>query len=107
MYFAVVKLTFDEEGGGSADPHAWRSLCEKLRSRFKVCAAVCSEETGTNSIAITALGSSEERLSKMLDQLTDFCENAGLGRIASEDTLLDHMDNIAEFTSSSSGDDEF
>ena len=104
MYFAVLKLTFETEPGHEADLQALRSLTEKLRSRFKVCAAVCTADAGATSLAITALGSSEERLSQTLDKVSVCCEEAGLGRIASEDALLDHIDNIAEFTSSSEHD---
>lgn len=104
MYFAVVKLTFETEPGLVSDPHALRALTEKIRSRFKVSAAVCSADSGAMALAVAALGSSEERLSQTLDKVSAFCEEAGLGRIESEEALLDHIDSIAEFTSESGKD---
>ncbi len=98
MYFAVVKLNF-EAGTLPADRKSLRSLVEKLRARFKVCAAVCGdeEEGGVSAIAITALGSSEERLSQTLDAISEFCETAGFGRVESEQALMDHVDAIPDF----------
>jgi uncharacterized protein YlxP (DUF503 family) len=99
MYFAVVKLTFEEGTGSAEDRKALRSLVEKLRARFKVCAAVCLEEeaAGAASVAVTALGSTAERLTETLDALTEFCETSGFGRIDSEQTLMDHIDAVADF----------
>ncbi len=99
MYFAVVKLTFEAMGKTPADRKAVRSLAEKLRSRFKVCASVCEadEEQGTTAIAVATLGSTEERLSQSLDAISEFCETHGIGRVESEQTLLDHIDAISDF----------
>jgi uncharacterized protein YlxP (DUF503 family) len=101
MYFAVMKIAFDEEGraataGGGRE---LKALAEKIRSRFKVSAAASpGEETGGgDAIAVAALGSTEEKLSKTLDAIVSFCEQAGFGRIAGEDTLFDHVDAIAEY----------
>ncbi len=105
MYFAVVKLTFESQGKTPVDRKDVRSLVEKLRARFKVCASVCEadEEQGTTSIAVATLGSTEERLTQSLDALSEFCESHGIGRVESEQTLMDHIDAISDFNS---GDDE-
>ena len=99
MYFAVVKITFEDELGAAAgrDLH---TLLERLRSRFKVCAAaIAADESGNGaSIALTALASTEEKLTRTLDNVVDFCEESGFGRIASEEALLDHIDALAELS---------
>jgi uncharacterized protein YlxP (DUF503 family) len=101
-----VKITFEDEpdapaakpdsrqGGGRRDLH---TLVERIRGKFKVCAAAISgEDVGEGaSLAVTALGSSEEKLSRTLDAIVDFCEESGFGRIASEEALLDHIDALA------------
>lgn len=92
MYFAIVKLNF-ESGETSGDRKELRSLVEKIRAKFKVAAAI-TETGGDPAVAIAALASSEERLSQTLDAITDFCENSGFGRIASEQALLDHIDTL-------------
>lgn len=103
MYFAVMKISFEDEQS-EPDKKALRSLAESLRSRFKVCAAVIDGDS--SAIAITALGSSEERLDQTLDGLTEFCENAGLGRIANDATLLDHIDAISDLADDEDAADE-
>lgn len=102
MYFAVVKITFEDEPGAStaSSGRDLHSLLEKLRSRFKVCAAAIGADSSGDgtAIAITALASSEERLTRTLDGIVDFCEESGFGRVASEEALLDHIDALAELS---------
>ncbi len=108
MYFAVMKLTFDDDARTSDDHKELRALAEKIRARFKACAAACEDEAGggTGALAVTALASTEERLTQTLDAITDFCETSGYGRVASEQALLDHIDALAEFGEDEGDDDE-
>ncbi len=96
MYFAVSKLMFSSQAGLEDDAQAYRSLADKIRTRFKVCAAFYQTDSGEYCLAITALGSTAERLSQTLDKISTFCEDAGFGRVESEEALLDHMDHLAE-----------
>jgi uncharacterized protein YlxP (DUF503 family) len=98
MYVAIAKLTFEEGPKTADDRKELRALTEKLRARFKVSAAAV-EETGSGgatALAVAALGSSAERLSKTLDAIAEFCEASGFGRVESEQALLDHLDNLTE-----------
>jgi uncharacterized protein YlxP (DUF503 family) len=100
MFFAVAKFSFEASGKeGSDDRKELRNLVEKIRARFKVSCAIVSkeEDEGTAAIAVAALGGTEESLDKTLDGIAEFCENAGFGRIESEQTLLDHIDALDEY----------
>ena len=97
MYFAVVKFSFEANADTAQDRRDLRQLTEKIRSRFKVCAAACDEDAGSNAVAITALASTEERLTHTLDAIAEFCESSGFGRIESEQSLVDHIDALADF----------
>ena len=99
MYFAVVKISFESATDPGFDRKALRSLSEKIRARFKVCAAAAEAEDMGTILAIAALGSSEERLTSTLDAISEFCEASGFGRIAAEQTLMDHIDSLADFVS--------
>lgn len=97
MYFAVVKLVFEDEGvSGSEDRKDLRTLVEKIRSKFKVAAAALGEEQVGGGLAVAALASSEERLTQTLDAIADFCEDSGFGRIASEQALMDDIESLSE-----------
>ena len=96
MYFAVSKLIFSTQPGLVDDAQAFRALAEKIRTRFKVCAAFYQRDTGDSCLAITALGSTAERLGQTLDKIASFCEDSGFGRVESEEALLDHIDHLAE-----------
>ncbi len=106
VYFAVIKLTFEQGPETKDDRKALRNLAEKIRARFKVCAAACGEDgdAGSTSIAVAALGSSEERLTHTLDAITEFCEASGFGRVESEQALLDHIDAVGDFAEGGDGD---
>ena len=96
MYFAVSKLTFSAQPRLEDDAQAFRALAEKIRSRFKVCAAFYQTDAGDFCLAVTALGSTTERLSQTLDRISTFCEDAGFGRVESEEALLDHIDHLGD-----------
>ena len=102
MYFAIAKITFEAEDMGelraaTAGKRDLHQLVEKIRVKFKVCAAaIDSAAQGGDAIAITALGSTEDRLTRSLDAILEFCEESGYGRIGSEEALVDHIDVIGE-----------
>ncbi len=99
MYFAVVKITFEGEAGAPApDRKEMAAFIEKLRARFRITVMPYGsmQEDGETSIAYTSLASSEESLNKQLDAIASFCEESGMGRIADEAVLMDHIDSIGE-----------
>lgn len=99
MYFAVVKITFETEQGAPApDRKEIAAFIEKLRARFRITVMAYGnmQEDGETSIAYTSLAASEESLSKQLDAIAAFCEEAGIGRVADEAVLMDHIDSIGE-----------
>jgi uncharacterized protein YlxP (DUF503 family) len=97
MYFAVVKLGFETNFDSELDRRELRQLAEKIRARFKVCAAVHEHNDAGPSLAIAALSSSAERLDQTLDAISEFCESSGYGRVESEQSLVDHIDALADF----------
>ena len=99
MYFAVVKITFEhEEGAPAPDRKEMAAFLDKMRARFRVTVMAYGnmQEDGETSIAYTSLAISEESLSKQLDSIAAFCEEQGIGRIADEAVLMDHIDSIGE-----------
>jgi hypothetical protein len=99
MFFAVVKITFEQEAGAPApDRKQMSAFIEKLRARFRITVMPYGNmsDDGETSIAYTSLASSEESLSKQLDAIASFCEEQGFGRIADEAVLMDHIDSIGE-----------
>ena len=99
MYFSVVKVVFENEGGAqSTDRKDMAVLVEKLRARFRITVMACANMTddGESSIAYTSLGLSEDTLNKQMDAISAFCEDSGIGRIADEAVLMDHIDSIGD-----------
>jgi hypothetical protein len=99
MYFAVVKITFEHEDGAPApDRKELAAFIDKLRARFRITVMVHGnmQEDGETSLAYTSLALSEESLNKQLDGIAAFCEEQGMGRIADEAVLMDHIDSIGE-----------
>ncbi len=104
MYFAVTKLTFDIDEHTANERKDLSALVEKVRARFKVCVQplIHDKDSDFLGMAIASLGQAEERLSQQVDAIAEFCEESGFGRVAKEETLIDHMDSFGE----AAGDDE-
>lgn len=108
MYFAVVKIVFENEGGAhSTDRKDMAVLVEKLRARFRITVMACANmnDDGESSLAYTSLGLSEDTLNKQMDAISTFCEDSGIGRIADEAVLMDHIDSIGDEDESEGGED--
>lgn len=100
MYFAIMKLTFADNGGEAAGTNVKQelnSLTEKLRARFRVAILPGQMHDGEPpTLAMASLAHSEEALARQLDAICEFCESSGFGRIESERTLLDHIDAFGD-----------
>lgn len=102
MYFAIMKIAFDQEASEVRDPKTMKALAEKVRARFKVLALPIADQRKGYDIVISALHGTESGLSNLLDSIESLLEDAGLGRIENECTLMDHIDALDEFV----GDDQ-
>jgi hypothetical protein len=99
MYFAVVKIVFEhEDGQPPIERKEMQAFCEKLRARFRICVLPDSTEVddGVAAIVYTSIAHSEESLSKQLDGIVTFCEESGMGRVADEKVLMDHVDSFGD-----------
>ncbi len=97
MYFAISKFTLDLDTETKRDEKALKALCEKIRSRFKISVgSTANGRQGETAIVVAALAQTEERLGQMLNDIGDFCEESGFGRVTDEESLLDHIDAISE-----------
>jgi len=98
MYFAVMKVTLEVTTPEFPTRKDLTALVEKIRGKHRVACMVVSslEDEGTPAIAVAGLANSEESLSRQLDSIVNLCEEAGLGRVESENTLLDHLDSFAD-----------
>jgi hypothetical protein len=98
MYFCISKLVFDFDVRLQPDDRELKALAEKIRKRFKVVAKpVALTDSGEIAMALAGLDRSQERLSRTLDEISELCEQAGLGRIDREICLMDHFDNIEDY----------
>lgn len=96
MYVAVSKIVF-EAGESPYDNREIKSLVTSLEKRFAICAKNCKDPgTGQYSIVTTLLDHKQESLNQRLDKISDFCEESGFGRIESERTFFEHIDNLFE-----------
>jgi len=99
MYFAIMVLSFPSGPDATKDNKDTKSLIERIRSRFKVCARQVMEKDGTLSIAIATLHPNQNDLTQQLDSIIEHCETSGFGRVESEKTLFDHIDAIEDYAS--------
>ncbi len=97
MYFVVSKLAFESQQT-ARDARELSQLVDKLRQRFRISVQIADEfhKFGTAAIVVAAVHSQEEHLSKLIDDISDSCENSGFGRIHSESTILEDFEAFNE-----------
>ncbi len=73
-----------------------RSLCERIRSRYKALAKPYQPGSDPLSlnIAVVLLGRTQEKLNQQRDEILNFIETNGLGRVLEDKTFIDHIDSI-------------
>jgi uncharacterized protein YlxP (DUF503 family) len=103
LFFALTHIKFEENFQKDSRQNELRilelkRLAEKVRSRFKVCAKATFDLSSQEpiGIAVTALGAEEEKLSKLLDSIVEFCEQSGFGRVQDELSWIDSIDILEE-----------
>ncbi|SMF55638.1 hypothetical protein [Pseudobacteriovorax antillogorgiicola] len=96
MFIAVTRIVFEDQQT-TYDKRELKALTEKIKSRFHVCVKINKpQEAGIPAIVISALEHSQNQLDQKLDRIADFCEESGFGRIDSEETFFEHIDNLFE-----------
>ena len=82
------------EDGCQLDHRDIKSFTEKLRQKFKVCAKPAARHDHFNEFVVSFIGYSQEAMSQKMDDIADFCERSGLGRVETEQTFLDDIENL-------------
>jgi uncharacterized protein YlxP (DUF503 family) len=95
MFYGISRLTFETESITQADSKMLGSLVESLRGRFKVSVKRIEEhgKNGELGIVIAVLAHNPQEINRQLDKISEYCENFGLGRIMSEQTIVDLIDS--------------
>ena len=98
MYFLVSKITFADDDSTSYDARELKALVERIRARYKVCALAqpITASHGTLELVVTFLGHHQDQVNQTMDDIIDFCENSGFGRVDQELTLMDDVENLSE-----------
>lgn len=92
MFYCISRLSFTPSTDPDEDIKQLGILCNRLRQRFKI--AVKIDKSGSISpprIVIAHLNENQALLSKKIDQVIEFCEDSGFGRVESEDAILDFL----------------
>lgn len=99
MYFALTHIKFEEDYEKESRRRDQRileikRLADRVRGQFKVCAMVTFHPNSEEplGIAVAALGTQDEKLSKLLDSIVEFCEKSGYARVQEELALIDSID---------------
>ena len=71
-----------------------KSLVVKLRARFTACVKVDQMATRKSAptLVIAQLNAHQSSLQNQMDQIIDFCEDSGFGRVESEEAIMDILD---------------
>lgn len=79
--------------------HYWpkdsRSLCEKLKAKFKVQAKAWNRQSEFG-ISVVSLDQQESRLKQLFDKILETCEASGIGRVEVEVSFIDDIELFRE-----------
>lgn len=96
MYFGVIKMLFEDDGFDDETNHSVRrKCCGLLRKKFAVAAKHCEQEHG---IVVSVIKDSETAIEVFFNQMGEFIENSGTGRISNEWHLIEPVDLLMEET---------
>ena len=93
LYFLVKKLRFESEHS-RFDNKEMKSLENKLRSRFPVCARASADfhKLQIPELIVSSIHRQESSLVALSDKIEMFCEDSGYGRLEEDMTFIDHID---------------
>lgn len=99
MFFGVMKIQMDSETTNDYSYAHASSICERVRSRFKVLARTYEQSASESSlvVAVTLLDRSKEKVGEKADKILNFLESSGLGRVLEHKLLCEHIDAIDDF----------
>ena len=95
MVFCVSKIGFYAGTDLNEDLRQLTILCKKLKKRFNICVMIDRKASQIRpTILLSCIHESDNELSKLLDQVTDFCEESGYGRVEEESSFFESFDNL-------------
>ena len=98
MYFGLAKMVFESTTDRTLDRKELAALAEKLRAKFRILAKVDDTgfDKGSPTLVLSFLHPSKDKLSQLMDDIAVVCENEGLGRLADEVAMIEHLDYYFE-----------
>ena len=92
MYIGIQRICFDPDSG-SIHPKDAKNLCLKIKQRFSVLASFETRlETGEiHDLFITTQTQKGAHMKTLSDQICDFIESTGFGRISQQEVFTRDM----------------
>ena len=105
MFFAISKIYIESDQMTTSDLKELTQLCQKLQSKYKISAKPLAHTENRLSFAIALLSSSRNAALQKLDEIVQFTEQSGIGRVENEISLVDHIDAFEDEESSDEEDE--
>ena len=93
MRYIIAKLSFDEISFQELDSNDLKKLCNKVRQKFKITTSI-DTTSDEPAIFIALLHQRADQLQSSLDQISDYCEECGLGRISQEEVIFEAFEDV-------------
>lgn len=98
MYYGLLKLEFEEDESNARDLRELRSLCVRVRSRYKVVAQFEYMKTKSHltymKLNVAYLNADRQNIESIFEKIGNFCEDIGFARVASEDRRIERVEKI-------------
>ena len=97
MFYGVYKIEIDLESLTSYDGKILASVSEKIRKRFKASCVGRIENNSMGVFYVSFFSDYENEIVKKFDHVSELIEEAGVGRICSESSVIESTDTLYMF----------
>ena len=109
MHAGFIKINFEADTRTAQDVKTLKQLAENISINYDVTAlgSTATLDRGDLYVAVACLSHVEGNIEKKFDQILDFCEKSGFGRIEDETRFLDSIDAMdMDMDEDDDGDDD-
>jgi hypothetical protein len=91
MHYAIVKASFSAGDKLEQDQRELQVLVKKIQTKFHVSVKSSNDfsKTGTPEIVVAVLERTDNLLRQKIDEILDFCEASGFGRVEDHEVVAD------------------
>jgi len=91
--YAIGKFVFEDQLTHD-NPREFKIFLNKFKQKFRVSAKISTQNSPTLYAALVS--SKYQLLQSTLDQMSDYCDESGLGRLSHEEVIIEDFEDFSD-----------